>query len=108
MASHCPHENIFYEKPDESSLKQTEALFSNNEKRIEMINLSDYARNPKARKISAIDFDLINDNLLIIKPSSIRPEQVFSVCSRIKTPIRGRMSEKSLLNILFFNLNLKK
>ena len=108
VASHCPHENIFYEKPDESSLKQTEALFSNNEKRIEMINLSDYARNPKARKISAIDFDLINDNLLIIKPSSIRPEQVFSVCSRIKTPIRGRMSEKSLSNILFLNLNLKK
>ena len=27
MYSHCLHENIFYEKPDELLLKQTEALF---------------------------------------------------------------------------------
>ena len=90
MASHCPHENIFYEKPDESSLKQTEALFSNNEKQIEMVNLSDYARNPKARKISAIDFDLIDDNLLIIKPSSTKPEQVFFCLFKNKDSNQGK------------------
>ena len=68
-----------------------------------MVNVSDYARNPKAQKANAINFDLINNNLLIIKTSSIRPKQIFSVFSRIKTHITGRMSEKSFLD----NLNLK-
>ena len=55
-----------------------------------MVNLSDYARNPKAYKISAIDFDLIDDNLLIIKPSSTKPEQVFFCLFKNKDSNQGK------------------
>lgn len=44
-------------------------------------------------------------NLMAIKPTSIDSERAFSVCGRIMTPQRSKMSDKSLEAIVFINQN---
>ncbi|MES1903450.1 MAG: hypothetical protein MHPSP_003243, partial [Paramarteilia canceri] len=62
------------------------------------------ARDPR-RLCTDVDENILSKFHLSIKPSSISFERDFLFCSRINVPIRGRMSDEALSNILFMHEN---
>lgn len=98
--------NIFYQKPTFEQVKKIFSLIEGENNVVLPANESEILKNPRKFRQDYIDTDLLNDVLLKIKPSSIDCEQAFSVCSRIKIPIRGRLSPKHFNDILFLNMNL--
>ena len=99
--------NMFFTKPTENQILIVQNMIkAPPELSQQKIDPYEYAKNPKVMKVGNVDYELVSNCLMNIKPSSIRPEQAFSVASRIKCPIRGKLGPKHLDELVFLKMNL--